>query len=121
MPSIVFAVTNYSYVIHTPGDPDYLVFDGQMLKVRGVIDCVGDGHHAYVIALADSSPLPANRYDAARKIVWIFSRSDQFPWHIDMLRNEKPIYCFGNADPTTGLGMCCLSTSSEPVGEGEHC
>jgi hypothetical protein len=119
MPSIVFAVNEYSYVIHTPGDPDYLVFDGQLLKVRGVINCVGDGHHAYVIALADESPLPANRYDPIENDVWIFSRSDQFLWHIDMLRNDKPIYCFGNADPVTGLGSCVLSTSSEPVGLGE--
>jgi hypothetical protein len=129
MASVVFAVDTYSYVIHTPGDPDYLVFDGKMLKVRGVIDCVGQGHHGYVIALADDSPLPFNRYDAGGEAVWIFSRLDQFPWHIDMLRNEKPVFCHGSFTPPagrrpvkwkSGTGTGFLSTSDEPVGEGER-
>jgi len=112
--STTFAVTGYSYIIHTQGHPDYLVFDGEMLKVRGVIDCVGDGHHAYVIALADESLFPLNRYYPSDKTVWIFCRVEQFPWHIDMLRNERPVYCVASTD-----GGCSLTTGTEPVGEGE--
>jgi hypothetical protein len=86
-----------------------------LLKVRGVIDCVGDGYHAYVIALADDSQFPLNRYFPSDKTVWIFCRGEQFMWHIDMLRNEKPVYCFAGTD-----GGCSLSTGNmEPVGEGE--
>src|SRR5215510_3918001 len=68
----VFEVTSYSYTIHTPGRPDYLVFDTGLLKVRGVIDCVGEGYHAYIIALADDSLFPLNRYYPSDKTVWIF-------------------------------------------------
>ena len=113
--SITFEVTSYSYIIHTQGDPDYLVIDGAMLKVRGVIDCVGDGYHAYVIALADESVFPLNRYYPSNKTVWIFCGVEQFPWHIDLLRNEKPVYCLGS----TNSGCSLTTGSMEPVGEGE--
>ena len=119
MASLIFPVTNYSYIIHTPGNRDYLMIDGQMLKVRGVISCTGEGYRVYVIALADDSPFPANFYDPKGKAVWIFCRTEQFPWHIDLLRNEKPVFCFVGVNDTDNRGTCSLTTSAEPVGEGE--
>jgi hypothetical protein len=114
-----FPVTNYSYIIHTSGNRDYLVIDGQFLKVRSVIDCTGEGHHVYVIALADDSPFPPNRFDPTTTSVWIFCRTEQFLWHIDLLRNEKPVFCYVNVRDSDNRGFCSLRTLNEPVGEGE--
>src|SRR5689334_16232601 len=100
MASVTFEVASYRYVIYTPGSRDYLsAGDGTMLKVRGVIDCAGaNGLHCYVFALADDSTFPPNGYSGQTKIMWIYSTQEQFMWHVDMLRNEKPVYCTGSDD-----------------------
>lgn len=42
----------------------------------------------------------------------------QLPHLIDMLRNEKPIFVFFNND--NGFNNSRISTTDEPVGEGEE-
>lgn len=46
----------------------------------------------------------------------IFLRSDKYVSWIDILRNEKPLFFSYNFDTT----VCYITTSDEPVGEGEN-
>ena len=115
MATINFQVANYTYSIYTQADQG-LVWDGKELKVRGMIICEGGGFKAVIYLLADDSYLPANRYQDATKRVFIFGRSPQFEWYVDMLRNEKPVHCNARTDLP---GWFTLTTSPEPVGEQE--
>lgn len=51
-----------------------------------------------------------------RRILNCYFRSDRYPHFIDILRNEKPLFFYYNRDDMT----CYITTSDEPVGEGEH-
>jgi len=44
--------------------------------------------------------------------------ADHFPWVIDMLRNEKPVYLDYTGD-IPGEGFADFGTTPEPVGEEE--
>jgi hypothetical protein len=61
-------------------------------------------------ALQEASQVAANYY-----IFWY--HHNQLDHLIDMLRNEKPIYVFFNND--NGFANSRISTTDEPVGEGE--
>jgi hypothetical protein len=54
---------------------------------------------------------------AVARQVYMFGRPVQFPWFIDMLRNEKPIYYQARNDPPNVMGYCYLTTTDEPIGE----
>lgn len=41
---------------------------------------------------------------------------EQYNWYLDILRNEEPVYGYLNSARPSGNG---ISTSQEPVGEGE--
>lgn len=45
-----------------------------------------------------------------------YFRADRYPHFIDLLRNEGPLFFYYNKDNHT----CYITTSDEPVGEGEH-
>jgi len=45
----------------------------------------------------------------------IYLRSDKYPAHIDILRNEKPLFFFYDLDEH----LSYLTTTDEPVGEAE--
>lgn len=45
----------------------------------------------------------------------VYLRADKYPAWIDILRNEKPLYFFYSFESD----MCYITTSDEPVGEGE--
>ena len=70
------------------------------LNVRGVLRFCGDGK-------------PSRQSDES---VHLWYRRALFPSVIDMIRNEKPIYL--HWDDATGQGY--VSTSTEPIGEGER-
>lgn len=46
----------------------------------------------------------------------IFLRVEKYPAFIDILRNEKPLFFYYNFDSD----QCYITTSDEPVGEGEN-
>lgn len=54
--------------------------------------------------------------DIANANAMIFIPKDQYPWHIDLLRNEHPVYYINNAG---SFWQGSLSTGTEEVGEGE--
>ena len=48
---------------------------------------------------------------------WFYYRESQITHLIDMLRNESPVWVYFN--DTAGFNNSRISTSDEPVGEGE--
>jgi hypothetical protein len=64
-----------------------------------------------------AATLPPAAEVAANYYAFYYHHS-QLPHLIDMLRNEKPITVFFNND--SGFNNSRISTSDEPVGEGEQ-
>lgn len=92
------------------------VAGGLSVKFPAYIICRGDEYHAVIYALADTSPVPENTFIPSAKRGTIFVPRWQFEWFRDLVRNEKPIYCYLNSDTPKSNS---ISTSREPVGEGE--
>jgi len=65
----------------------------------------------------DTASLPEAN-EAAPNYYAFYYHHRQLPHLIDMLRNEKPIYVFFNND--NGFNNSRISTTDEPVGEGEE-
>lgn len=89
---------------------------GLNLKFPVCILCKGVEYHAVVYALDDTSPVPANTFLPAYKRGTIFVPRWQYEWFLDLLRNEKPVYCYLNSDTPKWNS---LYTGAEPVGERE--
>ena len=63
-----------------------------------------------------SGTLPPNTYDPASKVGTAHAQIDQFPFYVDLARNEKPVFVMFNPDaapPTYSVH------ANEPTGEGE--
>jgi len=52
----------------------------------------------------------------SKRVLNCYFRAERYPDFIDILRNEKPLFFYYNQDDKT----CYITTSDEPVGEGEH-
>ncbi len=50
------------------------------------------------------------------RVLNCYFRAERYPDFIDILRNEKPLFFYYNREDTT----CYITTSDEPVGEGEN-
>jgi hypothetical protein len=112
MASINFQVDSYRYSVFTQADHG-LVWDGKHLKVRGLIVCNGGGYRTVIYALSDNSYIPENRYHESTKRVFIFGGDRQFEWYMDMLRNEKPVYCRARPNRRISLNASpCLQALS---------
>lgn len=90
--------------------------DSLKLKFPAYILCRGEGYHVVVYILDDMSPVPVNTFIPERKRGTIFVPRWQFEWFIDLVRNEKPVYCYLNSDAPN---WNALYTGEEPVGEHE--
>jgi hypothetical protein len=64
----------------------------------------------------DGSTLPESVYDEHLKVADIFVSAQQYPWYVDILRNERPVHC---RIDTHSPNRSYLLTLIEPVGEGE--
>jgi hypothetical protein len=49
----------------------------------------------------------------------IYVGSERFPWFVDILRNEKPLYAVLYPPTHTAPPLMLLQTGTEPVGEAE--
>jgi len=86
-------------------------------KFRAYILCLGDEYHTVVYVLDDTSPVPDNSFLPAAKRGTIFVPTWQYEWFVDLLRNEKPVYCYLNSDTPKWNS---LYTGQESVGEQEN-
>lgn len=89
---------------------------GLSVKFPAYILCQGDEYHAVVYVLDDTSPVPTNTFLPASKRGTIYVPRWQFEWFLDLVRNEKPVYCYLNSDTPKWNS---LYTGQEPVGEQE--
>jgi hypothetical protein len=90
--------------------------DGNLVRYHASINCRGSGYSLAIYFLTDSSFVPNNAYDAAAKRGTMYLPQEQLQPYIDLLRNEKPVYCFLNSSYPLHNG---IYTGTEPVGEAE--
>lgn len=64
----------------------------------------------------DASTLPASDEQTPNGYVWCHYTAEDFPRVMDLLRNEKPVFVRYVAG---GWKIASITTSLEPVGEGE--
>jgi hypothetical protein len=101
-------VDNYSYMIYASRN--------NLTEVKAVFQLNGGGFSlGYLHFLADDIVLPKSKKLAG--LFYFYYYESQLASVIDMHRNEKPIYLIYVEDESNN---CRLSTSMEPVGEGEN-
>lgn len=106
MPAESMTITTYQYY----------QFSTREDWTKAVCICFGpEGKAAYLYFQSGTQPLPAasksgNNY-------YLYYRYSDMANVIDMLRNEKPIYLYYIPE---GTNNSRISTTSEPVGEGEQ-
>lgn len=114
---IIFEVKEYDIQI---GREASVNIGGREVKFPAHIVCRGklSGKEYYVTiyCVHDGSPMPDNIVREEGRNGLIFVPKWQYEWFVDLLRNESPVYCY-LFPPRPNLS--CLSTSREPVGEGE--
>lgn len=71
------------------------------------------GNRLYITFKDAGSSLPGNSYTGSTGIA--FESVDRYPYYVDMLRNESPVWVTFNTTAKTFV----VYASSEPVGEEE--
>jgi len=90
---------------------------GGNIRFYSLICCYGkDGTRFCHYFLRPESTVPDNVYNPTAKWATAFLPAEQFPWYLDLLRNEKPVNAYLNSDKPISNH---LFTGKEPVGEGE--
>jgi len=95
---------------------------GQPVGVQAMIKCIGipslysDEHWRAYLYFSNEGTLPAAAINQEERSVRIFLPGWQYERFVDLLRNEKPIFCDLDEDrPDEAV----FRTSLEPVGEEE--
>lgn len=114
MNAAVFEIKQYMIVWR---QLEVMNFRGTTIKIRGLVRCTGDEYSMDVYFLATDSPFPAPVFDVDKKKGYMFLNMQDIAAFVDMLRNEKPIYGHLRGDKPEWTSV---TTSNEPVGEGEE-
>ena len=72
-----------------------------------------DNYKLYILFKAPGETLPGNTFSGTIGVA--YESVDRYPFYIDLLRNESPIWVTFNPDAKSYVVYC----SGEPVGEGE--
>lgn len=113
MPKTTFEIKTYSITLAREHNA---TADGVNIKFPAYILCEGDTNYVVIYVLDDTSPVPANSHLPGTKHGNIFVPRWQYEWFIDLLRNEKPVFCTLNSDKPKWNE---LYSGKEPVGEIE--
>ena len=111
MAQITFDVQTYSVTLGPA-----LGFDVLHIEYPAMIICWSDRKFRCQFRFANENPLPDSRFDAATGVADVFVSAAQYPWYLDILRNERPVQC--TIDTGTPK-WSRLGTGQEPTGEGE--
>jgi hypothetical protein len=111
MANTSFAISTYEVTLFRDGTGA-----GASSSFDSVIYLFGEGNTVYLHFLNSGQISSTNVWFPSQKFGRIFMHGALLPVVIDMLRNEKKIYCLMS---DTVPGQCQISTSPEPVGEGE--
>ena len=91
-------------------------FDGVDVQIRGIVRCTGDIYTMDVVFYAPGSGVPQPYFEEGQNKGYMFMPvSDMFAF-VDTVRNEKPIFGHLRSDRPDWMSV---TTSQEPVGEGE--
>lgn len=91
-------------------------FGGVEVTVRGMVRCIGDEYSMDVIFVAPDSQFPDPIFDQEKQKGFMFMPVSDMLAFVDILRNEKPIFGHLRDDRPEWTS---ITTSQEPVGEGE--
>ena len=58
-------------------------------------------------------------YNLEDDLIQVWVPEDRYPWYLDLLRNEGPIWVQVQPAAVYGQNVVRLTTSQEPTGEGE--
>lgn len=108
MASATFQVTTYEY---------YNWSSRKTGKTNLILKGVG-GETCSVWFIEDAAAELPEASQVAPQYYAFYYHHHQLPHLIDMLRNEKPITVYFNND--NGFNNSRISTSAEPIGEGEE-
>jgi hypothetical protein len=113
MSAQVFEVKNYMIIWR---QQEERTFGDVTVKMRGMVRCSGDEFSMDVIFYAPDSEYPQPIFDEANKKGFMFMPVSDLLTFVDTLRNEHPIYGHLRGDRPEWTS---ITTSQEPVGEGE--
>ncbi|NLE00545.1 MAG: hypothetical protein GX640_11790 [Fibrobacter sp.] len=86
-------------------------------KVVGIIGCYGKGYQLILNFVENGAVMPLSAYDEEKKTGSLYLPVSYMGTYIDILRNEKPVFAYCNSERPEWSN---ISTSYEPVGEGER-
>ena len=109
----IFEVKEYMVILRQLEEMD---FEGQQIRLRGIVRCLGDEHTLDVYFLDETSVVPAPVANIEQKKGFMFMPYRDIHVLVDLLRNEKPIYAHLRTDRPQWTS---ITTTKEPVGEGE--
>ena len=109
----VFEVKEYMVVLRQLEEMD---FDGTVIRLKGIVRCIGDEYTLDVYWLDEQSAFPQPAFKSEEKKGFMFVPYADMPNFVDVLRNEKPIYAHLRGDRPEWTSV---TTTKEPVGEGE--
>lgn len=115
MPNKTFAVTKY---VLNSGFKNTASWGGTTILIQGYLACYGAARERLIVyGLHPASPVPpAPVCNWAGNVGAIFVPFSDLSAYVDIVRNEKPVYARLDSDRPDWMS---LSTSTEPVGEGE--
>jgi len=113
MDSAVFEIKQYMVIWRQLESRD---FDGTEVLIRGMVRCTGDEYSMDVIFVDPASNVPQPIFDVEKNKGFMFLPIADMMAFIDILRNEKPIFGHLRRDRPEWTSV---TTSQEPVGEGE--
>jgi len=109
----VFEIKNYMIIWR---QLELRTFGETEVKLRGMVRCLGDEYSMDVVFVAPDSPVPDPIFDEEAKKGFMFMPIADMGYFVDTLRNEKPIFGHLRNDRPEWTSV---TTSQEPVGEGE--
>lgn len=118
LPLSVFEIKEYMVIFRQEEVRD---FNGTHAHIRAIVRCSGAdqqgvAHRLEVFFLSPNSPVPTPIINLADHNGQIFFPMSDLSALVDILRNEKPIYGHLRADNPQWTS---ITTTNEPVGEGE--
>jgi hypothetical protein len=93
-----------------------MAVEAMPLKFRAYIVCEGPDGEVATFYFVDDAEVPPNFYDPERKLAVAYLPSAQYPWYVDILRNEGPLLIALDSERPE---LNRLATGPEPAGEGE--
>lgn len=113
MNSAVFEIKNYMVIWRQLEVRD---FNGVEVQIRGMVRCIGEEYSLDVMFVAPESAVPLPIFDQEKNKGYMFMPISDLLAFVDILRNESPIFGHLRGDRPEWTSV---TTSQEPVGEGE--